>query len=120
MQGTNERGAARSSSNSAKPPKVSSRRRFMQEFYVTATRKLGLPPLAAKAVIKTFDIFEIVHVTPLLIDRAIDAAIQNKLGFWDALVVASASASECRVVYSEDLNHGQTVLGVQIQNPFKR
>jgi predicted nucleic acid-binding protein len=92
----------------------------MQEFYVTATRKLGLPPLAAKAVIKTFDIFEIVHVTPLLIDRAIDAAIQNKLGFWDALVVATASASECRVLYSEDLNHGQTVLGVQIQNPFKR
>jgi predicted nucleic acid-binding protein len=92
----------------------------MQEFYVAATRKLGLLPLAAKAVIKTFDVFEIVQITPLVLHEAIDTSILNKLGFWDALVVAAASAAECRVLYSEDLNHGQTVLGVQIQNPFKR
>ncbi|NJL18749.1 MAG: PIN domain-containing protein, partial [Bdellovibrionaceae bacterium] len=32
----------------------------MQEFYVAATRKLGVDPLAAKAILKTFSIFEIV------------------------------------------------------------
>src|SRR5450759_3440310 len=31
----------------------------MQEFYVAATRKLGMPPLAAKIVLKTFAVFEI-------------------------------------------------------------
>lgn len=36
----------------------------MQEFVVTATRKLGVPPLAAKAIVKTFDVFEIVIAGP--------------------------------------------------------
>jgi len=30
----------------------------MQEFFVAATRKLGVEPLAAKGVLKTFAIFE--------------------------------------------------------------
>ena len=36
----------------------------MQEFYVAATRKLGIDALAAKNVLKTFSVFEIVQVTP--------------------------------------------------------
>ena len=37
----------------------------LQEFYVTATRKLGVPPLVAKGVLKTFAVFEIVQVSPV-------------------------------------------------------
>jgi len=92
----------------------------LQEFYVTATRKLGLEPLATKAIVKTFDVFEIVQVTPLLVYEAIDCAILNTLAFWDALVVTAAAAAGCGVLYSEDLNHGQTLLGVRIQNPFRK
>ena len=90
----------------------------MQEFYVAATRKLGMPPLAAKIVLKTFAVFEIVQVSPELIQDAIDCAVLNTLSFWDALIIAAAASAGCARVYTEDLNAGQTVLGVAIENPL--
>lgn len=90
----------------------------MQEFFVTATRKLGLPPLAAKALLKTFTAFEIVQVSPMLIQEAIDCSVLNELSFWDSLIVASAAAAGCDTLYTEDLNAGQTILGVTVRNPM--
>ena len=90
----------------------------MQEFYVAATRKLKVQPLAAKGVLKTFALFEIVQVTPELIHEAIDCSILNELSFWDALILAAAAAAGCSTVYSEDLNVGQTIMGVKVQNPL--
>ena len=90
----------------------------MQEFYVAATRKLGLPSLAAKAVLKTLAVFEVVQVSPALIQEAIDCSILNELSFWDSLILAAAAAAGCVTIYSEDLNAGQTVLGVRVENPL--
>jgi predicted nucleic acid-binding protein len=90
----------------------------LQEFYVAATRKLGVAPLAAKSVMQTFKVFEIVQASPDLIERAIDGSVLNGVSFWDALIVAAAAASGCAIVYSEDLNPGQTIQGVRIENPF--
>lgn len=90
----------------------------LQEFYVTVTRKMGVEPLAAKSVLRTFSIFEIVQTSPDLIDEAIDCSILNKISFWDALIVAAAASSGCAVVYSEDLNPGQVIRGVKIENPL--
>ena len=91
---------------------------IMQEFFVTATRKLGVPPLAVKGVLKTFAAFEVVQVSPDLVHEAIDCSILNELSFWDSLVLASAAAAGCSAVYTEDLNAGQTILGVKIENPL--
>ena len=91
----------------------------MQEFYIAATRKLRVQPLAAKGVLKTLAVFEIVQVTPQLIHEAVDCSILNELSFWDALILAAAAAAGCSAVYSEDLNAGQTILGIKIQNPFQ-
>jgi len=90
----------------------------LQEFYVAVTRKMGVDPLAAKSVLHTFSIFEIVQTSPDLIDDAIDCSILNKISFWDALIVAAAASSGCAVVYSEDLNAGQIIQGVRIENPL--
>jgi len=90
----------------------------MQEFYVTATRKLGVPPLAAKGVLKTFGVFETVQVTPQLIQEAVDCSILNELSFRDALVLAAAAAAGCSILYTEDLNAGQNIIGVKVQNPL--
>ena len=90
----------------------------MQEFYVTATRKIGVPPLVAKGVLKTFAVFEIVQVSPLLIQEAVDCSILNQLSFWDSLILAAAASAGCSTVYSEDLNPGQSILGVKVQNPL--
>lgn len=90
----------------------------MQEFFVAATRKLGVPPLAAKGILKTFGVFDIVQVSPALIQEAIDCCVLNELSFWDALILASAASAGCSTVLSEDLNHGQVILGVTVKNPY--
>lgn len=90
----------------------------MQEFFVAATRKLGVEPLAAKGVLKTFAVFETVQVSPALIHEAIDCSILNQLSFWDSLILAAASSAGCSRVLSEDLNSSQTILGVRVENPF--
>lgn len=90
----------------------------MQEFFVAATRKLGVGPLAAKGVLKTFSVFDIVQVSVSLIHEAIDCSILNPLSFWDSLILAAAASAGCSTVYSEDLAAGQIFLGVKVQNPL--
>ena len=90
----------------------------LQEFYVTATRKIGVPPLVAKGVLKTFAVFEIVQVSPLLVQEAVDCSILNQMAFWDSLILAAAASAGCSTVYSEDLDPGQSILGMKVQNPL--
>ncbi len=90
----------------------------MQEFFVAATRKLGVEPLVAKGVLKTFAVFDVIQVSPVLIHEAIDCSILNQLSFWDSLILAAASSAGCSKVFSEDLNPSQTILGVKVENPF--
>lgn len=90
----------------------------MQEFFVAATRKIGVSPLVAKSVLKTFAVFEIVQVSPALIQEAVDCSILNQLSFRDSLILAAAASAGCSTVYSEDLNPGQAILGVKVQNPL--
>lgn len=40
------------------------------------------------------------------------------ISFYDGLIIAAASKAGCKVLYSEDLQHGRTISGVKIQNPF--
>jgi len=90
----------------------------MQEYYVAATSKLGVPPLAAKGVLKTLGAFEVVQVTPALIHDAIDCSVLNQVSFWDSLILAAAASAGCSTLLTDDLNPGQTILGVTVQNPF--
>ena len=90
----------------------------MQEFYVVATRKLGIEPLQAKSILKTLDNLEVVPVSPTLIYEAIDCSLLNQISFWDALVIVCAESALCTLVLSEDLNDGQIIRGVKVQNPF--
>jgi predicted nucleic acid-binding protein len=49
---------------------------------------------------------------------AADLAERHTLSFWDAMIIRSAEALGCAVVWSEDLNAGQRIAGVEIANPF--
>ena len=90
----------------------------LQEFYVTATKKLGVDPLAAKDILISFEHFEIVTNTPQTLKEAIDCSIINTISFREALIVVSAEMAECDTVLTEDLNHGQIIRGVKIESPF--
>ena len=43
----------------------------------------------------------------------------HKLSFWDALVVRAAQEAGCRVPYSEDLQHGWCLDGLEVVNPYR-
>lgn len=90
----------------------------LQEFYVTAVKKLGVPPLDAKAMMEALTCFELVVVGLDQIRHAADCSILNRISFWDGLIIASAEAARCTRVWSEDLSSGQTLRGVTVINPF--
>ena len=91
----------------------------LQEFYVNVTRKIATPvsrPIARKFV-STYTSW---CIEPLLadIEMAFRIEEQSQIGFWDALILAAASRSGAVRLLSEDLNYGQSIAGVLIENPF--
>ena len=91
----------------------------LQEFYVAATKKLGADPLAVKDILHSFRRFETVVITPEIIKDAIDCSLINRLSFWDSLIVVAAESARCEKIWTQDLNDGQIIRGVRIENPLK-
>jgi predicted nucleic acid-binding protein len=91
----------------------------LQEFYVTVTRKIPTPlhKKTARVVVGTYSPW-CVDVTPAELEVAFRIEDEAKIGFWDALIVAAAIKSGATKLLSEDLNAGQTISGVLIENPF--
>jgi len=90
----------------------------LQEFLSAATRKLGIEPIQARQHLRDFRVFDIVQVTPGIIEQGVDCSILNTISFWDGLIVASAAAAKCAELLSEDLANGQIIQGVAVRNPF--
>lgn len=44
----------------------------------------------------------------------------HQLSIWDGLIVRAALASGCRVLYTEDLQHGRSFDGLEVVDPFAR
>jgi len=91
----------------------------LQEFYVNVTRKIAKPLAkeAARLIVNTYAIW-CVDVGPADVAAAFRIEDEAKIGFWDALIVASAMKAGATRLLSEDLNAGQTIAGVLIENPF--
>ena len=61
------------------------------------------------------------RVVPVTIDThnlALEISRFAKLNIYDANIVAAAELAGCGVLYTEDMNHGQRIGGVEIRNPF--
>jgi len=91
----------------------------LQEFYVNATRKMRLPLSKAQARSLVHD-YAAWCVAPSPEDIAAAFRIEDeaRIGFWDALILASAAKGNAERLLSEDLNAGQTIAGIRIENPF--
>ena len=90
----------------------------LQEFYVASTNKLRADPLIVKDILRNLERFETVVITPMLIREAADCSIINRLSFWDSLIIVAAESAHCEVLWTEDLNDGQIIRGVRIENPL--
>jgi predicted nucleic acid-binding protein len=91
----------------------------LQEFYVNVTRKISHPMSkeSARLVVSSYTIW-CVDTTSAEISNAFRIEDESRIGFWDALIVASALRSAATRILSEDLNAGQTIAGIRIENPF--
>lgn len=90
----------------------------LQEYFVATTRKLGVDPAIARRKLELFATMDVVVVQVDDILAASDLTRLHSLSFWDALIVRAALAANCSVLYSEDLQHGFRLNGLQIRNPF--
>jgi len=92
----------------------------LQEFYVNAVAKIAVPltPEAAQERLRVLSRWT-VHA-PLAHDviAAAQLATRYQLSFWDSMIVHSARESGCTVLWTEDLNAGQRIEGLEIRNPF--
>ena len=91
----------------------------LQEYFVAATRKLGVEVDVARRKVELFANFHLVILDVEDVLAAIDLHRLHQVSFWDALIVRAAKQGGCPEVYSEDLQHGRTIDGVRIVNPFR-
>lgn len=73
---------------------------------------------ARDALIGWRDAYPVVETSSHVMVAATDLAADHQLGIWDAVMLAAASASACRIILSEDLQEGFTWGGVTVVNPF--
>ena len=91
----------------------------LQEFYNAGTRKLKMPPSAARQIVAQYAEWPVVETTAQLIVSASVLLERNSFSFWDAMVVEAALLSGATTLLSEDLQDGRRIGDLTIRNPFR-
>ena len=86
---------------------------------MNVTKKIPHPLTkeSARLVVSTYTIW-CTETTSVEISNAFRIEDESRIGFWDALIVASAVKSGASRILSEDRNAGQTIAGILIESPF--
>ncbi len=89
------------------------------ELFNVLVRKGGKSRSEARdALLSWRDTFPLVETSPEVVLAAVDLATDHQLGIWDAIILAAAAQSGCRLLLSEDFQEGFTRAGVTVVNPF--
>ena len=91
----------------------------LKEFASVMMGKFNVQPNLVKEIVNDLCQFEVIQITPLLVQKAIDIHALHHFSFWDSLILGAAQAAEANVLISEDLQHGQQLGQLTIWNPFK-
>jgi predicted nucleic acid-binding protein len=94
----------------------------LNEFAAVALRKLALPLAAIREILSTVRaVCTVEPVSAETHDKAMDVRERYKFSFYDSVLVAAALIAGAKVLYSEDLQHGQLIdRRLRIVNPFQR
>lgn len=93
----------------------------MQEFFSVAFRRFVPPMLPAEAeqvLAATFRPLVAIHSSYALYGRALELTRMHSISWYDSLIVSAALEADCRILYTEDLQHGRRFDKLQVQNPF--
>ncbi|MDP9412158.1 MAG: PIN domain-containing protein [Actinomycetota bacterium] len=91
----------------------------LREFY-SATRRLRRPlsEERAREMVGYFAAFVPMPEDKRLVLDAIRRGQEASLSFWDALIVEAALSAGADRLLTEDLQHGQVIGGMSVENPF--
>ncbi len=92
----------------------------LQEFYVNITRKIPSPlsKSTARGIISNYMAWHVELNNPQTLLHASEIEERYQLSFWDSLIIAAAYQGGSDKILTEDLNHGQVIEGIMIENPF--
>jgi predicted nucleic acid-binding protein len=63
--------------------------------------------------------FEVVTIEPVTVLEAGKIASDHLFSIYDSLILSAAIKSNCRIIYSEDLQHNQLIKKIlRVVNPF--
>ena len=95
----------------------------VQETLNVLTRKLAVPVTTADAqgfLHKMLMPLWRVMPSQKLYSEAIALQRRLRLSFYDSLIVAAALEAGCKRLLTDDMQDGQRIEGLRIENPFKR
>lgn len=91
----------------------------VQETLNVATKKLGFSGEDAGTLLaNVLEPLWTVYPSRDLYARGLALRTRYRFSFYDAMIVAGAIESGCVRLYSEDLQHGQRIGSLTIENPF--
>jgi predicted nucleic acid-binding protein len=93
----------------------------VQEFFNVALRRFNPPMSTAEAeqvLALTFRPLLAVHSSVALYAQALQLVRQHSVSWYDSLIICAALESDCRILYSEDLQNGRRFGNLLIRNPF--
>jgi len=91
----------------------------LREFY-SVSRRLG-SPLSEEQAQEMVDYFATFRTLSEDVGMVLGAARRTgemSISFWDALIVEAALKSGADRLFTEDLQHGQVIEGMRVENPF--
>jgi len=93
----------------------------INEFHWNMLRKFKINDDSVAEIVKV-NVESIAVITEIgypVYRKAFNLRKKYSLSFWDSLIVASALESECEMLYTEDLQHGQVLESrLTLCNPF--
>lgn len=92
----------------------------LHEFYVNATRKMGMEKRAARDRVELLTLWAPIDSSEGLVRRAWEWTDTANISYWDALIVAAAERGGCSVLLTEDLQVGAKFGDLLVANPFLR
>lgn len=104
----------------SKSSKIFISTQVLSEVYVIALKKLRIDPLEIRPFISDLSKLNVLTIKPETVSKAIECSIFNKIGYWDALLLATASVAKCDTFWTEDLNEGQKYFGIKVANPLTK
>ena len=91
------------------------------ELFQLLVRKASRTAAQARdAILGWRDAFPLIETSEVVIVAAAELSASRRIGFWDAVILASASESGCRLLLTEDLQEGFTWNGVTVTNPLAK